>query len=940
MDSLLILEAIGELERPLVQKALAYSADHATPELPTGESKSRTKQKSVLLKNKQLWKWGALAASIFICILAGILSFSGIIGNKNHDFLIEGGVLLSYRGQDSNIIIPDRVTAIAERAFLKGGNADKIESITLGRKVAYVDAMAFEGCTNLKSVTLSPQNQSLQTNDRAVLSADGLQLIYYNASDATQYAVPIGVEKICSYAFVNSGLTELIFPETVTQLDQQAVIFNDQLQKVTLCGVVSLSDKAFYNNISLKEIDLPAAETIGEAAFSGCTALEKVILPKAVSLQSSAFANCTSLQSVTAPLLEEIGDNAFYQCTALQKLSFPRVKYIGNEAFRRCTALSGLDISSAERLGDWVIAESNLSILILPNIKGSLNEFTFAGNGNIQLWGIPDSYLEHFAREHGYTFKEIQNMDLPAGFSPVDDFMYISVGAVNVRSAPILGDNIVGGLYLDDEIHRVATDGTWSMFLYSNGAYCFVSNSCLSKTVSTFKPVTPTDKTYGDFAYTEQENCIRITKYNGSATAVVLPASIDGKPVEELSANAFYAIRKKIESLHADTVKRIIGSDAFLSNCYRLTSLQMPLLENLPSGSLFECVSLTDVNVKGLKTIGSDVFVCGNFTELYLNDATQIAENAFTRSGIKTLHGHTGSYTEVFANAHGYGFIDISNDYLPAYPPDILDPSTLHYTQIYHGTPVGEQKFSDQGVAIGHDTKGKLYLYIKAWGQYIPTAFAQFEGYALENTNTTYQTATVFENYAWLVASGTSGAMTDQLSVLKITSEGATTYGSIDLGQTRNIQGLYLSFHNASCGKLIISYSEQYQKCTVYETDDGGITWKVVSTGEIFCNNGHERVIAAGFADQNIGLISYSYSAEEQPYTRTYLTFDGGKTWSKWNTVLPADLIGNGYGEVADLQYQNGILTLTVAVAGGDLQNPVYYHYQSTDQGNVWILMP
>ncbi len=883
----------------------------------------------------RLW-WWALAASLCLIICGAVFTMV-TLKNDHAAFVVEDGILIEYTGSERDVVIPDHVVAIADYAFRKGGSASEIECVTLGKQVGAVGLMAFDGCTSLKEVCLSEENKLLKLDRGAVFSEDGKQLIYLNVTEEkTSYSVPDGVERIGSFAFVNSELIELILPESVTSLDPLAVIFNDSLKRITLNGVTELGERTFYHNISLKTVTLPKATVIGEAAFSGCTALESATLPMATSIGKDAFSNCQALKAVTAPHVTTIGESAFYQCKSLTALSFPKAEAIASGAFRACTRLSTLNIQNVQTLGEGVISETNVSILILPNVKEGLNEFTFEG-ASVELWGTSGSYLEEFAEEYGYSFTEIKDLDLPEGFSPVHDVMYVSVSSVNVRSAPEMGNNVVGGLRKDQEVLRVATNGTWSMFLYTNGHYCFVSDSCLSRYPSSFTPPAQADKTYGDFSYAEKDSFVIITKYNGSGVDILIPSEINGKPVEELSSDAFSLSAASIKSLHAPSVKRISGTTPFLSSCYRLTSLRMPALEVLPSGALYECVSLTEIDLHLLQTIGSDVFVCGTFTELYLSNVTSIASDAFTKSGIKTLHGISGSYTQAWAAENGYDFVDVANDYLPTYPDVAVDATKLTYTQIYHGSLANGETFAPQGVGIAHDKTGKLYLHIAEWNAYFPTAFSQFEDFASDQIHTDYQTATVYGDFAWLVASNGNGRKTSTLSVVRLDRSGSPTYGQITLGQTRDLLGLFLTFTDEQNGKLIVSYSEQYQRCMVYETADGGVTWKQLGGQVPVSENRHENMVAANFATDRIGFISYGYVGEEQPSNRTYLTVDGGITWKRWNVTIPDDIILDGYGEAVELQYQNGRLLLTVAIRGGSFTGIAYHRYASSDSGQTWI---
>ena len=943
MDELKLLEAVGAIDDVVLKKALSYRPSTGAIEVATFSSakgKQETKHNKTQSRRNAWIKWVSIAACFCLMFAGAFALIANFVSPPSTDgFVIEDKVLLSYTGNDKNVVIPDNVVKIANYAFRDGGNAEAIETITLGKKVSVVETYALDGCVNLKAVNLSEKNDTLKTQNNAVLSSDGKQLIYLNATEnLTSYTVPNGVERIGSYAFVNSNLKELIFPDSVTTLDSLAVIFNDTLEKVSLGGVVEISERAFYNNIALKTVELPKATVIGEAAFSGCSALESIIIPNVIEIRKDAFANCQNLKSVNAPKVVTIGENAFYNCDTVTSLSFPAVTRIGNSAFRGCDNLSTLNIQNVTSLGDWFVAETNVSVLILPKITEGLGELTFVGV-SVELWGYKNSYLERFANEYNLKFVEIKELDLPTGFSPVNDYMYVCVNSVNVRSAPEKGDNVVGYLVLDQVVNRVATDGTWSMFLYSDGKYRFVSNSCLSKNSSLIKPVEPTDKTYGDFNYVDQGNYITITKYTGTGKNILVPIEIDGKPVEEIKANAFASVATSVESIQANSIKRISGTDAFLAHCYKLQSLQMNALEELPSNAVSECVSLKTVELTSLKKIGSNVFVCGAFTELYLTNVESIAEDAFDKSGIKTLHGVAGSYAQTWATTHQYGFVDISNDYIPTYPETPIEADKLIYTPIYNGGSLPHcDRYGYQGVGIAHDSTGKLYLYVEAWNKYIPTTFVQFEDFAYSKVHTSYQTAATYGDYVWLIASNGSGRNTSTFSVLKADQNGIMSYGRIDLGGTHLIQGLYCNFSSEYHGKLIVYYSDHYQRCMVYETKDGGTTWHKVTGDIISAANRHENVIAAGFVTDDIGYISYEYVGDEQPGVRTYITVDGGKTWKPWGVTLASDMIQKGYGEVVNLEFDNAKLILTVIVRGGNLDEHICYRYVSTDNASTWIL--
>ena len=67
------------------------------------------------------------------------------------DFEIQKGVLIRYKGSESEVTIPAGVTKIGERAF--SGNIS-LTSVTISEGVKSIGSQAFEQCNNLKNITI------------------------------------------------------------------------------------------------------------------------------------------------------------------------------------------------------------------------------------------------------------------------------------------------------------------------------------------------------------------------------------------------------------------------------------------------------------------------------------------------------------------------------------------------------------------------------------------------------------------------------------------------------------------------------------------------------------------------------------------------------------------------------------------------------------------
>ena len=145
-------------------------------------------------------------------------------------------------------------------------------------------------------------------------------------------------------------------------------------------------------------------------------------------------------------------------------------------------------------------------------------------------------------------------------------------------------------------------------------------------------------KRWQDFVYTEQNGGIVITDVtftvNDMRTSLTVPAQIDGKPVTEIGANAFYsgACMELHEITLPDTLKKI-GSNAF-TGCWDLKSLTLPDgLETIGSNAFMRCTCESITVPDSVKDVGLGAFsYCTNLKEIRLPESvTEIPMNCFMR---------------------------------------------------------------------------------------------------------------------------------------------------------------------------------------------------------------------------------------------------------------------------------------------------------------------
>lgn len=149
---------------------------------------------------------------------------------------------------------------------------------------------------------------------------------------------------------------------------------------------------------------------------------------------------------------------------------------------------------------------------------------------------------------------------------------------------------------------------------------------------------------FGDFEYRDNGTTITITRYNGTGGEIIIPETIDGKPVREIGSEAFYEKVETPSTLALPSTLTTIGWEAF-RGCSGFTgSLTIPEGVTIIGFNAFrDCMGFTGSLVipEGVTTIGDDIFNnCAGF------DGTLTLPSTLRRIGkfaFSDCSGFTGS---------------------------------------------------------------------------------------------------------------------------------------------------------------------------------------------------------------------------------------------------------------------------------------------------------
>ena len=186
-----------------------------------------------------------LSLLLALCLLVGTVPM--LASAADDDFTIEDGVLVKYNGEGENVVIPNGVTSIGEKAF---ENCESILSVKIPEGVTSIGSAAFFGCNNLENVSFPSSLKIIGGGS-------------FRMTALTNVNIPDGVTTIGGSAFsLSSTLVSVTIPNSVTSIGAYAFEMLANLSSITLPeGLTTISKGMFYASEGLRSITIPASVT-------------------------------------------------------------------------------------------------------------------------------------------------------------------------------------------------------------------------------------------------------------------------------------------------------------------------------------------------------------------------------------------------------------------------------------------------------------------------------------------------------------------------------------------------------------------------------------------------------------------------------------------------------------------------------------------------------
>ena len=129
--------------------------------------------------------------------------------------------------------------------------------------------------------------------------------IFSGRSDLRSIVIPEGVTKIGNRAFENCfNLQEVVLPESIVEIGRYAFADCHNLESINLdCELESIESSVFSECFKLSNVNIPkSVKYIDAFAFKNCRAFTKIVIPEGVtSVGFTAFAYCLNLEYLYIP---------------------------------------------------------------------------------------------------------------------------------------------------------------------------------------------------------------------------------------------------------------------------------------------------------------------------------------------------------------------------------------------------------------------------------------------------------------------------------------------------------------------------------------------------------------------------------------------------------------------------------------------------------------
>lgn len=553
----------------------------------------------------------------------------------------------------TSITIPSSVTYVGRSAF----QYSSLQSITFEGNPSFYQASgesvcSFDDATSLSSITIKGTSGNYSTDGYGMLyNKDKTKFIYCPMGKTGAFNVADTCTEIVDWAFHNSSAKPVIY-DNVTKIS--SIAFDGVKSGFKLYCLKDTDIETFAKNNSLNygyhfEYTINSDNTVTVTKYSGpysSPSLPNTVKGKTITaIGAEAFKGNTSLSAIyiSSTKITSIGDSAFYGCTKLKNIYLPStVTSIGKKAFYNTIATSITIPSSMTEIGEEAFyGMFKLEKISIPSKVTKIGTYAFGFDSALTSVAIPNAVTQiNFAAFYGCS--NLTSLTIGSGVKTIGGSAFCNTGLTSQyipKTVTSIGSYAFGYTYSDSKYSR-------------NSSFTEISGYPGTAAQTYCKNYDVPFKSILQYSTSSDGKSIKIDKYTGTDTVVVIPDKIDGLPVTSIAGYAFngtnvtsitlpsgmtaldgYALygASKLTTVKFPSGITSIGSYAF-EFCTSLKSITIPnTVTSIGTGAFYGCNSLSSVNLgTGMKTIGKYAFTNTALTSVTIpKSTTSIGEHAF-----------------------------------------------------------------------------------------------------------------------------------------------------------------------------------------------------------------------------------------------------------------------------------------------------------------------
>ncbi len=325
-------------------------------------------------------------------------------------------------------------------------------------------------------------SQGIDDEHGVLYSKDGTILIYaYGMPQLDTYTVKPGTKVIADNAFLNCKIKNIILPQSVEAIGDQAFADNEELETINIPQNVKNIQQVnpFNRCFALKQVQIDSKHFVFENNYLLSSDREvlysfiiqnedcpsKVVLPDTIkTISGGCFWGMKNIEIIEIPNgLRNIKHNAFRGCKNIDNIILPNsVTSIESGAFQECENLTTIQLPNGiKSIEPYTFMEcKNLTSITLPEGLISIGLDAFYGCESLTSINLPEG-LTSIGEQVFYGCNSLACVNLPEGVTSIRDKAFAYCDSLVSITFPSTLRTIIGNPFEGNVIKKIKNNSPY-----------------------------------------------------------------------------------------------------------------------------------------------------------------------------------------------------------------------------------------------------------------------------------------------------------------------------------------------------------------------------------------------------------------------------------------------------------------------------------------------